>query len=515
MLGADALLRTLASSGVDVCFANPGTSELHLTSALDRVPDIRPVLVLAEAVASGAADGFARISGRPATTLLHLGPGLANALANLHNARRAGSAVVNLVGDHASAHRLLDPPLASDIEALARVVSRWVDTVAGPDDMARAAADAVRAAQGPPKGVATLVIPADASWGETRLPEAPASVPAASHFDATRVEAAARLLRGPEPAALLVGGEAAGARGARAASRIANASGARVFCSTFTARATRGAGHVLLERLPYFPEMVLELLAGTRHLVLAEAASPVGFFAYPGLPGSLVPERCDAFRLADADHDVVAALEALADALGASPDAVTLAPSAARPLPAGPLDANVVAGVLGALLPEDAIVADEAVTARFQALAATVGANPHDWLCQTGGSLGLGMPLALGAAIAAPGRRVVNLQADGSAMYAPQALWSFAREGVDVTTILLRNRRYRILDLELQRLGLAGSARARDLCDIGHPDIDYVALAGSMGVRAERASTAEGLARAFARSLAEPGPCLIEAVFPA
>ena len=511
MLGADALLRTLASSGIDVCFANPGTSELHLTSALDRVPDIRPVLVLAEAVASGAADGFARMTGRPATTLLHLGPGLANAFANLHNARRAGSAIVNLVGDHPAAHRRLDPPLASDIEALARVVSRWVDTVAGPDDMARAAADAVRAAQGPPTGIATLVIPADASWGDARLPEAPASVPPASHFDATRVEAAARLLRGTEPTSLLVGGEALSLRGARAASRIANASGARLFCTTFTARQTRGAGNVLVERLPYFPEMVLQLLAGTRHLVLAGATPPVGFFAYPGLPGSLVPDGCDAFRLTDADHDVVAALEALAETIGASPDAVTRAPHAPPPLPSGPLDANVVAAVLGALLPDDAIVADEAVTARFPALAATLGARPHDWLCQTGGSLGLGMPLALGAAIGAPGRRVINLQADGSAMYAPQALWSFAREGADVTTILLRNRRYRILDIELQRLGLAGSARARDLCDIGQPDIDYVALAGSMGVRAERVSTAEALARAFSRSVSEPGPCLIEA----
>ena len=512
MLGAEALLRTLASSGVTTCFANPGTSEMHLVAALDAVPSMRPVLTLAEGVASGAADGWARVTGRPAATLLHLGPGLSNALSNLHNAKRAQSPVVNIVGDHASYHRASDAPLTSDIAGLARTVSAWVGCAAGADDMSRAAGAALRAAMGPPGAIATLIVPADAAWGETTQPVENVAPAAPRVPNAHRVEAVRRALASGASAVLLIGGAAMRGSAVRDASRAANAAKARLFSTTFTAVAERGAGRVLVNRLPYFPEQVVEALAGTRYLVLAGASVPVAFFAYPGLPGALVPDGCEVLTLAEPEEDVAAALGALAAALGAPENGATMTPHAPPPLPTGRLDPSSFAQALGALLPEGAIVSDEAVTTRFPALAATVGSASHDWLCLTGGSLGLGMPMALGAALAAPDRPVITLEADGSAMYAPQALWSFAREGANVTTLVLKNRRYRILEVELERLQLTDARRGRELLNLSAPEVDFVALARSMGVPGVRATTVEEVVVAMRRAFAEDGPSVVEVV---
>ena len=512
MSGAHLLMRSLAASGVEICFANPGTSEMHLVAALDQAPGIRPVLTLHENVASGAADGWARMTGRPATTLLHLGPGLANALANLHNARRAATPIVNLVGEHASYHVAHDPPLASDIAALARTVSGWVHTVPDAAEMGRAAAQAVASAQGAPATVATLIVPSDAAWDA--VPDAaPVAAPAPTAGrapDGTAIDAAARALVSGETTVLLVGGRAMRPDLLAMASRVAGATNARLCCTPFTARARRGAGSVAVERLSYFPEAVAQLLAPVRHLVLVDAPPPVAFFAYPGQSVALVPPGCTVHTLAGGGDDVAAALAALVEATHAARQPPTLVPRTELPPPNGAVTPEVLAQALGAVLPEEAIVCDEAITNRFPALVGTAGALPHDWLCITGGSLGIGMPLALGAALAAPGRRVVNLQADGSAMYTPQALWSLAREGADVTVVLLRNRRYRILELELQRMQLADASRGRALTDLSQPAIDYVQLATSMGVPASRAETAESLAEAMRRSCAEGGPHLIE-----
>jgi acetolactate synthase I/II/III large subunit len=513
MLGAEALVRSLADSGIEVCFSNPGTSEMHLVAALVGERRMRTVLGLAEVVVSGAADGYARVAGRPPSTLLHLGPGFANGWSNLHNARRAASPIVNIVGDHATYHRKLDAPLTSDVAALAHAVSAWVCTVSDANAMASAGAAAVAAAREPPGRLATLIVPADASWSETEAGAAPISVKAREAVPNDRIEGIARVMRGGAPCALMVGGAGLSERGLDAASRLTNATGARLFCPTFTARHSRGAGRVLLERLPYFPELVMKALDGVRHLVLAAAKPPVSFFAYPGAPSSLVPSGCDVHLLAEPNEDVETALVALADALGARGTPITVVPLAPPPLPSGAIDPPALGAVLANTMPEGAIVADEAVTARFAALAQTVGAQPHDWLCQTGGSLGLGMPMALGAAIAAPDRRVINIQADGSAMYAPQALWSFAREGANVTTIVIKNRRYRVLELEFQRLGLDTTApQARDLFAIAPPDIDFVGMARSMGVPASRATSVEELESAMRDAVSEPGPRLIEAI---
>jgi acetolactate synthase-1/2/3 large subunit len=519
--GAQALIRTLADCGVDVCFSNPGTSEMHFVASLDAVPQLRGVLCLFEGVATGAADGYGRMTGRPAATLLHLGPGLANGLANLHNARRAGTPLVNVVGDHATYHKRFDAPLESDIDSLAGTVSGWVRRSARSADVAADAAEAVAAALGPPGGVATLILPADVSWsgGAEPAPAGPRRPPSLVRDPV--IEDAAEVLRGgPGGAAggaardcvILLGGAALRRPGLEAASRLAAATGARLLGETFPARLERGAGLPGLERLAYLAEFAQSQLAGTRHLILAGARAPVSFFAYPGLPSSLVPGGCQVHTLAQPGEDVGAALASLAERVAAA--ARPQPQPAQRPaLPDGELTAETAAAVIGALLPEGAIVSDEANTSGLWLPAATAGAPPHDWLTLTGGAIGQGLPVATGAAVACPDRSVLALDSDGSAMYTISALWTHAREQLDITTVIFSNRRYAILDLELQRVGaVAGGDAARSLLDLSRPDLDFAALARGMGVPAARAGSAAEFADELRRALAEPGPHLIEAL---
>lgn len=513
MNGGQALVRTLVDCGVDVCFMNPGTSEMHFVAALDAVPEMRGVLALFEGVATGAADGYARMAGRPASVLLHLGPGLGNGLANLHNARKAHTPVVNVVGDHATYHKQYDAQLESDIETVARNVSSFIRWSQRAEDVGRDAADAVQAALGPPGQVATLILPADVSWTDGAAPAVPHPDTPAAPVAVDEVEAIAKLLASGEPAAILVGGRACTAAALADATAIAEATGATLLCETFPARLERGAGRPQVERVAYLAEFAAMQLAGLRHLVLVDAKSPVSFFAYPGKESDLVPAGCEVHTLATGAHDVRGALAALVSTVGASPAPVV---DAARPdRPTGALTAETVCAALGALLPEGAIVSDEGNTSGLFAAGATAGAPPHDWLCLTGGAIGHGLPTAVGAAVACPDRRVVALQSDGSALYTMQSLWTMARDGLDVTTILLNNRSYSILNMELGRVG-AGEAgpRARDMLDLSRPDMDFVAIAQGLGVPATRATDAESFTDQLERALSTPGPNLVEAVIP-
>jgi acetolactate synthase I/II/III large subunit len=513
--GAQALMASLVGAGVDVCFMNPGTSEMHFVSALDSVPAMRGVLALFEGVATGAADGYARITGRPAAVLLHLGPGLANGLANLHNARRAASPVVTIVGAHATDHVRYDAPLQSDIEALARTVSGWVRTCGTTRDLAQ---DAVRAVAAASRGqVATLVLPADVSWGANGEPASPRPAIPPEEVSDDQVRAAADVLSGRpggEGVLLLLGGKALTARGLTAASRVSAATGARLLAETFPARMERGAGLPAVDRLAYLAEQAEAQLAGLRHLILAGARAPVAFFAYPGRPGDLVPAGCAVTVLADGGQDVQAALESLAGRVAAGVSAVPApaSPPAAEP---GPLTAISLANTIAASLPERAIVADEANTSGFALPAALAGAPRHSLLTLTGGSIGQGLPVATGAAVAAPDRPVLSLEADGSALYTIQALWTQAREQLDVTTVLINNAAYAILRLELARTaaGRAGPQAARML-DLSGPTQDFTQISTGLGVPATRVSTAEDLDAALRRAYAEPGPHLIEAMVP-
>jgi acetolactate synthase I/II/III large subunit len=512
MNGARSLLATLVGAGVDVCFSNPGTSEMHFVAALDDVPEMRGILTLFEGVATGAADGYARIAGRPAATLLHLGPGLGNGLANLHNARRARTPLVNIVGDHATYHARFDAPLQSDIASIARSVSGWYRVTAQADDVGADAADAVAAACGPPGCVATLVLPADSSWSESATgPCPPRSGRIAPSVAGEVVEDVAKVLRSGEPVALFLGGTALRARGLRAASRVCGHTGARLLGETFPANLERGAGIPPIDRLGYLAEFAQSQLDGVRHLVLVDAKSPVSFFAYPGKLSDLVPPGCTVHTLAGTGEDAPGALEALADLLGAAPDGATPAPAGRPDRPEGSLNAETLAAAIGAALPEDSIVVDEGNTSGFLVSGATAGAPRHDWLTLTGGAIGIGLPAATGAAVAAPDRPVLCLQADGSAMYTLQALWTQAREGLNVTTVLLSNRSYAILNMELQRVGAgAGGPLSRRLLDLTDPELDFVALGRGMGVPAQRVETADALTLALEKSFAEPGPSLIE-----
>jgi acetolactate synthase I/II/III large subunit len=516
MNGARALLSTLVASGVNVCFSNPGTSEMHFVAALDDVPEMRGILTLFEGVATGAADGYARVAGHPAATLLHLGPGLGNGLANLHNARRARTPVVNIVGDHATYHARFDAPLESDIASIARAVSGWYRVTSRSDDVGADAADAVSAAQGPPGCVATLVLPADASWSESSTgPCPPRRSNDPSQASESLIEEIGKVLRSGEPVALLLGGTAMRERGLVAASRICMATGAKMIGETFPSNLERGAGIPAIDRLGYLAEFAQAQLAGLRHLVLVDAKAPVSFFAYPEKPSDLVPEGCEVHTLVRPGVDAPAALDALAELLGAAAVDAVLAPSVRPDRPTGELTMETLAAAIGAVLPEGTIVVDEGNTAGLFVPGATAGAPRHDWLTLTGGAIGMGLPAATGAAVAAPDRPVLCLQADGSAMYTLQALWTQAREQLNVTTVLLANRSYAILNLELQRVGAdAGGPLSRRLLDLTDPDLDFVSLAKGMGVPAQRVETAGALVAAMEQSFASPGPSLIEVGLP-
>lgn len=517
MNGAEALIDTLVRSGVELCLANPGTSEMQLVSAIDKVPGMRPVLALFEGVVTGAADGYARVSGKPACTLLHLGPGLANGVANLHNAQKAFSPVINVVGDHATYHRRYDTPLNADLEGMARPVSHWLESARTPAALPELGAQAVAEAGGVPGRVATLVAPADSAWTELPAdfrPVAPRAAPPLPRVDAAAIDDAARAIRAARQPLLLLGSAALYGEALLDAGRIAARCGLRLHAETFNRRVERGAGRLPLVFVPYRGELALELLDGIDLMVLVGARSPCAFFAYPNRPSELIPPGCRVLPLARPTDDVPAALAALADALDARAAAPARQALALPPLEAGALDTRRIAQAVARNLPEGAIVVDEAITGSMFAQQATVGCPPHDWIQLCGGSIGNGLPLATGAALGAPGRKVICLEGDGSAMYTAQALWTMAREGLDVISVIYANRNYAILNFELERVGgsVAGE-RARSMLNIANPALDWVALARGMGVPGERVDTAEALDAALARAMATPGPHLIEAVF--
>ncbi len=492
---------------------------MHFVAALDEVPGMRGILALFEGVATGAADGYARIAGKPAATLLHLGPGLGNGLANLHNARRGHVPVVNIVGDHATLHHQYDAPLQSDIAAIASSLEGWVRTSSSPETVATDAADAVAAALTPPGQIATMILPADVCWLATSDRSAVGAVssqvaPGRTSVTDEVVEAIAKVLRSGEPAAIIVGGSVvASERGLVAATMVAAASDAKLICETFPTRLVRGAGLPQIDRLSYLGEFAQMQMGELKHLVIVDSRAPVSFFAYPGKASDLTPDGCAVHVLAGGADDAVAALIDLGELLGANRDVVRQA--AVRPdRPTGALKADTLAAAIGAVLPEGAIVADEGNTSGLFVSGATAGCPRHDWLTLTGGAIGYGMPVATGAATAAPDRKVLNLESDGSAMYTFQALWTQAREGLDVTTVILNNRSYAILNMELTRVGAVPGPQALRMLDLTGPQLDFVALAKGMGVPATRATTAEEFTVQLERAMAEPGPALIDAVLP-
>ena len=513
MNGAHALLATLDANDVTTCFANPGTSEMHFVAGLDDAPSMRAILCLFEGVATGAADGYARASSRPACTLLHLGPGLANGWANLHNARRAHVPLLNIVGDHATYHSQFDAPLQSDIGAIASALEGWQRRALLPQDVARDTADAVAAAYGPPGQVATLILPADVSWGDV---EAPAAWPIATRSSLREIRdvhlaAATRALR-TKRTAIFLGGSALDAEQLNLAERVAQATGARLLLETFPAILERGGGLPVPERLIYLSEFAIAQLKDVEALILVGANEPVGFFAYPDVASRLLDPATRVIPLATPGTDTKTALLELSKELNAS--MVEQSPGEQSGAPTGALTTQSFAAAIGATMFDDLIVADESNTSGIHLFGATQHGPRHRWMTLTGGSIGYGLPVALGAAVASNGR-VLCLESDGSMMYTPQALWTMARESLDVTVVALSNRSYAILNLERQRVGASHEgATSQRMLDLDDPALDLCAIATGLGVPAVRATTADELVQALRRSYFTPGPMFIEAVLP-
>lgn len=513
MNGAESLVRTLVNAGVEVCFSNPGTSEMHFVAALDKVDGMRAILGLFEGAVTGMADGYGRIAEKPAATLLHLGPGLANGLANLHNARRAQTPIVNIVGDHATYHAQYDAPLASDLAGFARPVSGWIHSSTSPKTVAADGARAVQAAMQPPGQIATLILPADTAWldAEQAAPALPRIAPATVSPEA--VDRAAKALKNGKKTAILVRGHALKEQGLVAAGRIAAKSGARIMCDTFAPRLQRGAGRVVIERIPYFAEQIVETLESVEQLILVGSKPPVSFFAYPGKPSWCTPESADIIYLAHPHEDGTAALEAVADAIAAPKEPASVAPLQKPDLPkaGASFDQFTIGQVVGHFLPENAIISDEAATSGIGSMIATVNAAPHDHLSLTGGSIGQGLPLATGAAVAAPNRKVVCLHGDGGAMYTLQALWTQAREKLDVVNVIFANRSYAILNIELMRVGAENPGpKALSMLDLHNPELNWASLGNGMGVESTRVETIEDFIDAFSSAVKQKGPRLIE-----
>jgi acetolactate synthase I/II/III large subunit len=512
MNGAESLVATLIEQGVDICFANPGTSEMHFLAALEN-PGMRSVLCLFEGVATGAADGWYRFRDRPASTLLHLGPGLANGLSNIHNAKRASSGMVNVIGEHSSSHLKYDPPLTSDIEGLARPLSHWVRRIDSASSVAWDTASAVAVASEHPGKITTLILPGDNSWqdvGSTRVvPVKRAAVRKAP--DAARVEAIAQVLRSGEPALIILANKASQGQALQLAGRVSAATGARLGSQFFTARIERGAGRVPLDRIPYAVALATTYLAQFKHIITCETREPVAFFSYPNKPSLLKKEGTLVHSLSAADEDSALAFEMLLDALGARDVVPVLQQRGETTMPTGALTTLSIAHALAYAIPEGCIFVDESLTTGRETMDHTKGARPHDLINNLGGSIGYGTPVATGAALACPDRRVFCMVGDGSAMYTIQSLWTQAREGLNVTTIICANRSYAILKAEYANMG-AGvpGQRALTMIDIDRPTIDWLAMAKSMGVPGVAVESAEAFTRALEASVSVAGPQLIE-----
>jgi acetolactate synthase-1/2/3 large subunit len=511
MMGAESLVRSLLNAGVNCCFTNPGTSEVHIVAALDRIPEMRCILGLFEGVVTGAADGYARMTRKPACTLLHLGPGLGNGLANLHNARRAQVPVVNVIGQHATYHLKHDTPLTSDIEGIAKPCSHWVRTSSNAAEVGSDATAAVMAASAAPGHIATLIVPADVSWSDSGSAAPALPVSRTVMPDTTAIERAVEMLRSGLPTAILMSGDALYGEGLRTAGRIAAATRARLLAPYPVTRLERGAGIPAVDRTAYVLEQAVEQYKEFRQLILVGAPAPIAYFAYPGKNSVIASPECVIHTLATPEQDCAGALDALVSALSLNNSEPSRPALSRPPLPTGPITLQGISSALGALLPENTIVVDESMTSGRGLMAATKGAPRHEWLGNTGGAIGIALPLAVGAAVACPERRVLCFTADGSGMYTLQALWTMAREKLNITTVVFSNREYAVLKREFSYLGIGNPGpRALSMFDIDRPDLDWTLLAKGMGVPAVRPDSLDSFSKALRAGFEGDGPMLIE-----
>ena len=515
MNGAESMLESLINNGVEVCFSNPGTSEMHMVSAMGKSPHMRAILGLFEGVCTGAADGYGRMAGKPACTLLHLGPGLSNGSANLHNANKARSPVINLIGDHATYHKKYDAPLTSDIEGLAKPVSHWVHTSIDASELPKDAAEATRIANSGPGKIATLIVPADCAWNESSEPEGLVSPIEISRVEDDSVSKARDLLSNGKNTVLLMNNLALSEEGLALADKIAQRTGARVFCDTFTKRLPRGQGRCGIERLGYFSEQASEQLMGVEQFIMVGTKAPVAFFAYPEKASEFYPAGSELHTLSEQDENAEDALARLCESLGANEFDPRYIQLNKPGLGSGELTPFSIGQTFAELMPVDAIIVDEAATSGAASQGYSATTEPHDWLSLTGGSIGFCLPVAIGAAVACPDRKVICSHGDGGAMYTIQSLWTMVRENLDICVVIFANRKYQILQVELSRVGAQSmNKQTLDVLNLDNPELNFANLAQGMGMDSVRVETIEDFNRHYEKAMNNKGPFLIEAVIP-
>jgi len=507
MNGSECLVGTLINHGVDLLFTNPGTSEVGLLAEIGSSEQIRAVPVLFEGIAAGAADGYFRMTGRPAATMLHVGPGLANAWSALHNAAKARSGVVNIVGQLSEAHLELESPLKSDILALATSVS---DVVRYPLSTARVGIDAKAAADAAKRGkVATLVMANDVGWCDGAELATPPEAQDADTHGALDPAAMTALKQGPRTL-LLLGGLALDVGAQRDAAAIASATGCSVMIEWASARCERGGDLPSWARIPYPVDEAVRALVAYDTIVLCGATEPIAFFNYCNSPSRLAAPSTRVIDLHPEGADERPALSAARRALASDP-ARPCHPPAARYTYGAPKSPDPVSAAIAAALPQDAIIVNEAITSASDLFAASAAAPRHTWLDNLGGSIGFALPVSIGAAIGAPDRRVITLCGDGSTMYSPQGLWTIAREELDITVLVFANQAYKILVSELVRTSDTNlDDQAVSLLQLNNPEIRWTELAHSLGVASTRVSSCDQLKSALMSAFGTKGPRLIE-----
>ena len=515
MNGAESMLESLINNGVDVCFTNPGTSEMHMVSAIGKTQGMRAILGLFEGVCTGAADGYGRMAGKPACTLLHLGPGLSNGSANLHNAYKANSPIINLIGDHATYHKKHDAPLTSDVIGLATPVSHWVKTSVDAKSLPNDAVQAVNIANTGLGKISTLIVPADCAWNESVAPISENNRPRIPTVEKAAVDVAMQLLSNGKPTLLLLNNMALTEPSLVLVDKIAQASGARVFRDTFIRRMPRGKGCCAVERLGYFSEEAMEQVKGIEQFIMVGTKAPVAFFAYPDKENEFYSKNTTLHTLCTQDENAEDALHHLVQALGANNIAPRFVQLEKPGLGTGDLTPETIGQTFSELMPSNAIIVDEAVTSSGPCQKYSATSEYHDWIDLTGGSIGFGLPFSIGAAVACPDRKVICIHGDGGAMYTIQSLWTIARENLDICIVVFANRKYQILQVELTRVGAKSiNDKTRDMLDIGRPDLNFVNLAQGMGVNASQATTIDEFNQQYKEAMQHKGPRLIEAIIP-
>ena len=515
MNGAAAFFKSIVDNGIDTIFACPGTSEMQVVDEVG-YSNLRVVLCLFENSVTGMADGYARMLDKPALGMVHVTCGLTNALANMHNARIANSRMIIFGGGVHVAHEVNEPvhSMLQRQPYVAQIAAQCVIEARSPDQLAAAATQALKASNDGAGKIVYVYGPNNAVWGESSFQgKLTSSAEQRQRVSTATISSIADTLKAGKKTAFILDNLALREEGLEILGRIAEGAGGRLFREWLPSRIAMGAGRVRTETLPYGGAEGRELLSEFDQIVLVGAKIPVCPFSYENQPWVKIPENCNVHTLATADHDILAALEELATQLDLPEKASNRYNRKPGEPPTGPLSGNSIVQSLSILMPADSIVLDEAMLENVMFPLLMDGAAPFDFMAACpGGAIGAGPPVACGAAIACPNRKVILLEGDFSLMQGNTALWSMAQHNLDICVINYNNEGSASLSTELARVR-QGEAQPKsiELLRIRKPTIDYAAMAESMGVPASRAETAEEFHLQLTKAMSTKGPHFIDA----